>query len=305
MGTLVMLVGISGSGKSFLADKFREEGMKVFSSDAIRKELYGNEDDQTHNQKVFETLHKRIRDALKNGSNCVYDTTNLNRKRRMAFLKSIQGIPCHKICVVKSVPFKLCIKRDKERFRSVGALVIRRQIRQFELPLVEEGWDSVLIRKENGVDYPSIYDNFPAEDVPHDCAPYHYEDITKHMMMVLHEVLEREEVSQALLDAGAFHDVGKFYAKSFYDNRRNRATYYGHENWSAYLYMTSKEYWERVSYKDDLKGNCGDGALVLIALHMELYKESKILDKLSPECLDALYVLKECDDKGRLLAPKS
>lgn len=43
-----------------------------------------------------------------------------------------------------------------------------------------------------------------------------------------------------------------------------------------------------------------DGALYLIALHMELYREGKILDKLSPECLEALYILKECDDKGRL-----
>lgn len=308
MVTLVMLVGISGSGKSFLAEKFREEGMKIFSSDEIRKELYGNEDDQTHNQKVFETLHKRIRSALKNGSDCVYDATNLNRKRRMAFLKSIQDIPCRKVCVVKAVPFEICMKRDKERSRNVGELVIRRQIRQFELPLTEEGWDRVYIQKENGINYPSIFDAFPKEDVPHDCAPYHYEDITEHMMMVAREILKSGNASQALLDAGAFHDVGKFYTKSFYDkkgNLRERATYYGHENWSTYLYMTSKEYWEQVSCSDDLKGNSGDGALYLIALHMELYKESKILDKLSPECLEALYILKECDDKGRLLAPKS
>ena len=308
MAILVMLVGISGSGKSVLSELFKKGGKKIFSSDAIRKELYGNEDDQAHNQKVFETLHKRIRSALMNGDDCVYDATNLNRKRRMAFLKSIQGIPCKKICVVKAVPFEICIRRDRKRPRSVGALVIRKQIRQFELPLTEEGWDKVLIQKENRVNYPSIFDAFPKEDVSHDCAPYHYEDITEHMLMVCREAQKTEKVSQALIEAGAVHDVGKFYTKSFYDkkgNRRDRATYYGHENWSAYLYMTSKEYWGQVSYEDDLRGNCGDGALFLIALHMELYKESKILDRLSPECLEALYILKECDDKGRLLAPKN
>ena len=48
----------------------------------------------------------------------------------------------------------------------------------------------------------------------------------------------------------------------------------------------------------------GDRALYLIALHKELYREGKILDKLSPECLEALRVLKECDNKGRLTSTK-
>ncbi len=305
---LFVLVGISGSGKSWLANEGLKENFEVFSSDAIRAEIFGDETDQTHNQKVFETLHKRLRFALKNGKNCIYDATNLNRKRRITFLKSIQDIDCKKFCLIVATPFELCIERDKGRARSVGEKVIRRQISQFQLPLLEEGWDEVLIHHNDEIDYPSIYSYFPEEDVPHDCVPYHYEGITEHMDMVLRELLKTNKATLALIDAAAFHDVGKFYTKSFYDkkgNRKNRATYYGHENWSAYLYMTSFEYWNLNGVIEDGMPSVADGALYLIALHMELYREGKILDRLSPECLEALYILKECDDKGRLLAPKS
>ena len=301
MPTLIMLVGVSGSGKTTFTEKKKD--FLVFSSDKIRKEYFGDESDQTHNQKVFEILHKGIKDALKAGKDCIYDATNLNRKRRMTFLKSLQNIDCKKFCFVVATPFELCVERDKNRVRSVGEKIIRRQISQFQLPLLEEGWDEVLIHHNDEIDYPSIYNYFPKKDVPHDCAPYHYEGITEHMDMALRELLKSGKATLALVEATAFHDVGKFYTKSFYDkkgNRKNRATYYGHENWSAYLYMTSFEYWNLNRVIGDGMPSVADGALYLIALHMELYRESKILDRLSPECFEALRILKECDDKGRL-----
>lgn len=84
-----------------------KEDFEIFSSDAIRAEVFGDETDQTHNQKVFEILHKRLRLALKNGKNCIYDATNLNRKRRIAFLESIQDIDCKKFCFVMATPFDI------------------------------------------------------------------------------------------------------------------------------------------------------------------------------------------------------
>ena len=77
-----MLVGISGSGKS--SHKFEEEVVKI-SSDALRAELYGDENDQTHNAEIFNELHKRVIKHLKAGDNVVYDATNLSRRRRIAF----------------------------------------------------------------------------------------------------------------------------------------------------------------------------------------------------------------------------
>ena len=62
MPVLVMLMGLSGSGKSTLAEEYAKlSGGKVFSSDKIREELFGDENDQTHNGEVFNELHKRIK----------------------------------------------------------------------------------------------------------------------------------------------------------------------------------------------------------------------------------------------------
>lgn len=91
-----MLVGLSGSGKS--SYNFKEEVVKI-SSDALRKELFGDENDQTHNAEVFNELHKRVILNLKNGKNVVYDATNLSRRRRVAFLNNIKYIDCEKECI--------------------------------------------------------------------------------------------------------------------------------------------------------------------------------------------------------------
>ena len=52
--TLYMMVGVPGSGKSFIAKGLN---CPIVSSDAIRKELYGSEDDQSHNGEVFNEVH--------------------------------------------------------------------------------------------------------------------------------------------------------------------------------------------------------------------------------------------------------
>ena len=78
MPFLFFLVGISGSGKSTIAQEYAEKfNAEVFSSDKIRFELYGDESIQDNPQKVFQILHKRIKTALKQGKNAIYDATNL------------------------------------------------------------------------------------------------------------------------------------------------------------------------------------------------------------------------------------
>ena len=75
MQEFVMLVGLPASGKSTVANEYMGKGYLIFSSDAIRKELFGDENDQTDNNLVFNTLHNRIRTAMKDGFSVVYDAT--------------------------------------------------------------------------------------------------------------------------------------------------------------------------------------------------------------------------------------
>ena len=86
----IMLVGLPGSGKSTYANTFRsqllseinDERVVIISSDAIRKELYGDESIQTDPARVFSLMEERTLDELDKGSVVLYDATNINRKNR-------------------------------------------------------------------------------------------------------------------------------------------------------------------------------------------------------------------------------
>ena len=94
MTRFVMMCGLPGSGKSTYADELaRKEGFIVHSSDKIREEL-GDVNDQSKNEQVFTILHKRIKDDLRSEKNVIYDATNINRKRRVAFLRELKHILC-------------------------------------------------------------------------------------------------------------------------------------------------------------------------------------------------------------------
>ena len=65
MTNFYMLVGLPGSGKSNIAKKMKEENPKIqiFSSDELRKELWGNENTQGNNSVLFKELHNRIKNT--------------------------------------------------------------------------------------------------------------------------------------------------------------------------------------------------------------------------------------------------
>ena len=116
MSKLIIPVGVPGSGKSTLAATI--PGAIVLSSDNIREELFGDANLQyteeyaakkikqkkidtsdlsdekllalkIHlcNASVFGTLNYRVKKALKEGKDVVYDATNISAKTRKGILK--------------------------------------------------------------------------------------------------------------------------------------------------------------------------------------------------------------------------
>lgn len=73
--TLYIMCGLSGSGKSTIATQIANENPStvIVSSDAIREELTGNENDQSKNEDVFKIFHKRIREYLIKEINVIAD----------------------------------------------------------------------------------------------------------------------------------------------------------------------------------------------------------------------------------------
>ena len=141
-----MMVGLPASGKSTAAKRICADYAcdVVVSSDAIRAELYGDEAIQGKPNKIFNIVRERIVSAIKDGKDVVMDATNINSKRRAAFLVDVRnrcrGIDIEAHCVVMATPVWECIERDYERSRHVGREVIERMWYQFEVPHKGEGW---------------------------------------------------------------------------------------------------------------------------------------------------------------------
>lgn len=146
MSKFVMTVGMPASGKSYFAEREREKGAVIISSDAIREELYSDVNDQSHNAEVFDVMKKRTIAALRNGDYVIYDATNLNAKRRINFLKELRREvkEFEAICIVFVVPYEECCERNKNRERTVPDYVMERMYKNFQPPFYEEGWDALL-----------------------------------------------------------------------------------------------------------------------------------------------------------------
>ena len=247
--TFVMLVGTSYSGKSFLAERLaRNNNTVVMSSDCLRLELYGSEEDQNHNHELFVELHRRIKQHLQCGYSVVYDATNLSSKRRKAFLDELKHIQCNKVCIVVVAPLKVLKRRHKKRQRVVPWDVVENQIKKFNCPDISEGWDKVMPynsaeRFEYIGGYVRLYyELFKSFFIKHD-NPHHTKTIGCHMLLAAkhyiknyHPIYNKSLITNAVL----FHDIGKPFCKTF-KNARGETTktahYYGHENVSAYLWL--------------------------------------------------------------------
>lgn len=307
MNKLIFCVGIPGGGKSHWAETHKDElNAVIHSSDAIREEL-GDVNDQSQNNLVFETLHKRVKDDLCNGKNVIYDATNLSRKRRISFLHELEKIPCEKICVLFATPWEIALANNFARDRQVPEDVMVRMIKSFEVPSKYEGWDDIQIvwydyKNISGFEYDFHDDIEKWRSVSHS-NPHHSLSIGDHMIVTYNNALAKTD--DFLLSLAAYmHDCGKIDVKSFVDSKGNTseiAHFYSHENVSAYkslFYLKdlfTSEYMKLSDYEIIYVS-------LLINLHMrpfvwEQSEKAKEKDRrlFGDDIIHQLEVLHECD----------
>jgi len=251
--TMIMMCGLPGSGKSFLSAQYAEKGYVIHSSDAIREELLGDINNQDNNQKVFDELHRRIKQDLIDGKNVVYDATNLSRKRRVHFLRQLQNIDCNKKCILVYTYFRDCLENNKKRTRQVPENVIEKMLKSFQVPYYNEGFDEIEIRsscepfKDEQLSDMFRYLNDIEQDNPH-----HDFSIGKHCARAAAYISHLTKTGDSHLTwAAGLHDIGKAFCKTFKNAKGEEteiAHYYGHENVSAYFainvllsYFSTKE----------------------------------------------------------------
>lgn len=283
--TLILLVGIPGSGKSTYAENYISEYPKTpvhLSSDKIREELYGNESIQGNPAEVFALMQKRAVEALNEGHDVLYDATNVTRKDR----SSIIGI-CPKFAKIEAhiiwAPIEECIKRDSARDRTVGKEVIDRILKRFQAPYYDEGIDDIKIIRPNDFDVTKYFNECDLKmNIQHD-NPHHTRNIEDHCFMS--EVYLTKKCSNMdLMRAARIHDVGKPYVKAFIDSKGNpcdTAHYYQHQcvgAWMSYGYT-----WIKPS------------VAWLISTHMDPFMNTKYYRGLPPFLKRDIDLLHEAD----------
>ena len=145
---LVVLVGVSGSGKSTFARKHFKP-TEILSSDGCRGLVSDDENDQSATSDAFDVLHFIARKRLARGLLTVVDATNVQveaRKPLVALAREFHVLP---VAIVLDVPEKVCRDRNKERpDRTFGAHVLRQQMQQLRgsiRKLEREGFRHVFV----------------------------------------------------------------------------------------------------------------------------------------------------------------
>ena len=149
MLTFYMMVGLPGSGKSTKAEQIKNEfGAKILSSDALRKEKFGDEKIQKDAQAIFKVLLNRCAAFLNAGHTTILDATNLSYKKRMTFLKELDrkvDKAFSKICILMATPYEICCERNRSRERVVPDEAMKRMYCSFYTPSYFEGWNDIQI----------------------------------------------------------------------------------------------------------------------------------------------------------------
>lgn len=327
MAMFIMLVGLPASGKSTLAETLSiKYAAEVLSSDRLRKEMHGDENIQADHKKLFEELNSRANTCLSKGKNVIYDSTNLNRKRRKHMIQ-------HEIKADEKVVYYLnthidnCYERDKVRERTVGEEVINRMYKNLHIPVLKEGWKEVhtiyepkrlfadhhKTALEEHLNSALSHDEFMDKlmqlipefqiinHLPHD-SKYHSFSVSRHIFYVYKHIYEYYKGSNrlGLLYASIFHDLGKGFCKSFvnYKGEETRyASFIGHEYVSSQL---AAFYLNQLGYSREFT----EKVVTLVQFHMmpmnaSEKKLSEIKELIGDTLFEDLLILHEADTAAK------
>ncbi len=174
--SLVVLIGVSGSGKStFARERFKPT--EVISSDFCRGLVADDENDQSASADAFELLHFIVGKRLAAGRLTVVDATNVQLDARRALVALAREHDVLPAALVLDVPESVCRARNASRpDRDFGDHVIRRQhadLRRSLRGLQKEGFRTVhVLRGEDEIAAATITRTRLFNDLRHETGPF-------------------------------------------------------------------------------------------------------------------------------------
>jgi protein phosphatase len=112
--SLVLLVGVSGSGKSSFARK-HFLGTEIISSDYCRGLVSDDENDQAATKDAFEVLNFITGKRLAAGRLTVIDATSVQPESRRGLIDLARKHHVIPVAIVLNLPRELCLERNKSR----------------------------------------------------------------------------------------------------------------------------------------------------------------------------------------------
>lgn len=310
MAQLILMIGLPGSGKSTYV-KNEYDFSRIFcgettilSSDAIRKELYGDETDQTHNEEVFKYIKETAAEKLSLNQRVVIDATNISKKSRRSITDYIEqkvtGFYDYGFIkfVVVATPYYQCLENNRKRSRQVPENVIERMYKQFEFPTLSEAVHEIEVVYPFEVDKDFYGMKHPYEnlmDFPHD-TPYHTLTVGGHMKES-YNIMKGLTNNRVLLKAAEIHDIGKPFCKTFVEET-GQARYLCHANVGSYeamFYAKCAKFNKEETYE----------LVNLIQFHMRMYDierndrpETKLKNAMGKELFYKLQLLHIADKEA-------
>jgi polynucleotide kinase-phosphatase len=148
--SLVVLIGVSGSGKSSFAKKHFKR-TEILSSDECRALVSDDENSQSATNDAFDILYYIAGKRLKSGLLTVIDATNVQKESRNGLIELGRTYHCLPVAIVLDLPEKVCAERNQSRpDRNFGGHVIRQQNQQLKKSirgLKDEGFRQIYILK--------------------------------------------------------------------------------------------------------------------------------------------------------------
>lgn len=112
--SIVMLVGVSGAGKSTFAAKWFKR-TEIIGSDRCRALVSDNENDQQATADAFALLMNIAQLRLKRRKLCVIDATNTSPEERVKFVRLANEFHCPVSAIVFRIGLSVCLERMRKR----------------------------------------------------------------------------------------------------------------------------------------------------------------------------------------------
>ena len=174
--SLVVLIGVTGSGKSTFA-RAHFKPTEVISSDFCRGLVADDENDQSASPAAFAVLQFIAGQRLKAGRLTVIDATNVQPEARRELVTLAREHDVLPVAVVLDLPEKLCAERNAGRpDRDFGPHVLRRQrgqLRRGLRGLAREGFRTVhVLHTPEEVATAAITRTRLYSDLRHEAGPF-------------------------------------------------------------------------------------------------------------------------------------